>query len=57
MMSFWILGSILAGSGGVNSPAPTAWGDFDGDGRPDLFVASPAGDRLFRSRADGGTAT
>ena len=46
-----------------------AWGDYDGDGFPDLFLvnfaaplgvsdeemaASPATDRLFRNRGDGG---
>ena len=29
-----------------------AWGDFDGDGDPDLFVTHPSGDRTVREDLD-----
>ncbi len=51
-----ILGSSVtaqAAQGGGATPV-AAWGDLDGDGRPDLALASPRGDRLLRNRGDGG---
>lgn len=41
----------------VNNPGSssgTAWGDYDGDGDPDLYVATYGGDNaLYRNRGDG----
>jgi hypothetical protein len=38
---------------GEHMPPGVAVLDFDGDGRPDLFVAGGGGNRLYRNRGDG----
>jgi hypothetical protein len=38
---------------GEHLPPGTAVLDFDGDGRPDLFVVNGNGNRLYRNRGDG----
>jgi hypothetical protein len=46
----------VAGAGGAAGDAwgcGVAVGDFDGDGRPDLFVTDMGPDALFRNRGDG----
>ncbi len=53
MNTLTLLGLFSLGGGTLES-APAAWGDFNGDGKPDLFVASPQGDRLLQNRGDGG---
>jgi hypothetical protein len=61
--SVWLSGPDGYEMAPLPSPAGiTGIGDFDRDGWPDLYVASAAGDRLFRNllgdagRADGGAA-
>ena len=59
-----LLGSLFVASAALTQspatqPAPTAtrlvWGDFDSDGRPDLFIPDAhAAGRLLRNRGDGG---
>src|SRR5262249_58633200 len=38
---------------GEHMPPGVAVLDFDGDGRPDLFVCGGDGNRLYRNRGDG----
>src|SRR5262249_37944581 len=38
---------------GVAGCRAAVWADYNGDGRPDLFVATPAGPRLFTNGGDG----
>ena len=46
--------SSAARVGNPGSSAGTAWGDYDGDGYPDLYVANYGGDNaLYRNRRDG----
>jgi hypothetical protein len=43
-----------AGTGGNESSLGCAWGDYDGDGWPDLYVANfGQPNRLYRNRGDG----
>jgi len=41
------------GLAGVSAPVSIALGDYDNDGRPDLFVAGSEGNRLFHASDDG----
>jgi hypothetical protein len=46
----------VALAAGVASPGfakGVAWGDYDGDGRPDLYVSTIGPNRLYRNRGDG----
>lgn len=38
---------------GVAGGRAAVWADYNGDGRPDLFVATPTGPRLFTNLGDG----
>jgi hypothetical protein len=47
------VGSIVGDTGGWRS---AAWGDYDNDGYPDLFIVQPGQRRLYHNTGDGGFA-
>lgn len=42
-----------AGVANLRFAKGVAWGDYDGDGRPDLYVSNIGPNRLYRNRGDG----